>query len=121
MAIALPPPTPQPLVAYWGFPPGALTPKDILARVSTAEERALRRMPSLLELVTVMANELAAVRATRAKSTPKSTTRRTRTQSREMVLQARLEHPAWTWQQVADEVGLSLRYVKQLGKEALAR
>ena len=120
MAIALPPPTPQPILAYWGFPPGALTPDDIKARVRASERRLLDRMPDTLEMLAVMANQLAAVCSSGVKSTPKSTTRRTRAQSREMVLQARLEHPAWTWQQVADEVGLSLRYVKQLGKEALA-
>ena len=112
----------QPIIAYFGFAPGALTPDDIKARVRASERRLLDRMPDTLELLAVMANELAVVRsqASRVNSTPKSTPRRNRAASRERVRTARLEHPDWTWQDVADECALSRRYAMQLWREAQA-
>lgn len=127
----------DPLITFYGFPPGALTPADILIRTQAAEAALLRQMPETLQLLTILLNDVASIR-TSALSVPKSTPKRTvkstrqstpkstprrrsREQSRAAVLSARQEHPDWSWQQLAEAVGLSRRYVIQLWKEGQER
>ena len=100
-------------IADYYVRPGDLTPDAIMARVSPDEAQLLGLMPQTLSMITVLYNEVAAI-ATRLNPTPRATRR----QQRERVIAARVQHPEWTWQRIADEVGLSKRWVMQLYADA---
>lgn len=107
------PPSLDPIIVYMPAP-GALRPGDIRARVSPREGALLDELPETLELITVLVNEVASLRAI---ITPSGPSRRTRAESRARVRDARLAHPQATWGDVAVLAGVSRRYALELWRD----
>lgn len=140
--VTLPHPGPSLVEVDYHFDPHALTPEDILLRVGERERELLELLPETVQLLVALLNDAASrlpqrseptkgakakAKAKRGKGKAKAKghhatkVRRSRGESRALVVAARVEHPAWTWAQVASACGLSRRYTMELWADARER